>query len=122
MSITFRYLKPHGKNRDRRDFIPSEALPAFMQHVFGEDWSQRADLQQLPRPEAEFVSDPQKVLGWRFRSLQFRRARNRPGDDGYSRPFGTLRLTFSAPVHGPLCLGYACHFGMGLFVPEPVGN
>lgn len=92
-----------------------------MKHVFGEDWNQRADLQQLPKPGAEFVSDPQKVLGWRFRSLQFRRARNKAGDDGYSRPFGTLRLTFSAPVTGPLCLGYACHFGMGLFVPEPVG-
>ena len=29
------------------------------------------------------------------------------------------RLSFDAPVHGPLALGYGCHFGLGLFGPEP---
>jgi CRISPR-associated protein Csb2 len=31
-----------------------------------------------------------------------------------TRPLG-LRLTFAAPVAGPLCLGYASHFGLGVF-------
>jgi CRISPR-associated protein Csb2 len=31
--------------------------------------------------------------------------------------FIAIRLTFSTPVNGPLCLGYASHFGLGLFVP-----
>jgi CRISPR-associated protein Csb2 len=26
-----------------------------------------------------------------------------------------LRLIFSEPLHGPLMLGYASHFGLGLF-------
>jgi hypothetical protein len=29
-----------------------------------------------------------------------------------------LRLTFDAPVVGPISLGYASHFGLGLFVPD----
>jgi CRISPR-associated protein Csb2 len=28
-----------------------------------------------------------------------------------------LTLTFERPVEGPLCLGWGCHFGLGLFVP-----
>lgn len=30
---------------------------------------------------------------------------------------GFWRLTFPQPVQGPLALGFACHFGLGLFVP-----
>ena len=30
------------------------------------------------------------------------------------------RLVFEAPVHGPLALGYGCHFGLGLFGRERV--
>jgi len=30
-----------------------------------------------------------------------------------------LRLTFSVPVAGPIALGYASHFGLGLFAAEP---
>lgn len=31
--------------------------------------------------------------------------------------FYGLRLTFEEPFHGPLALGYASHFGLGLFAP-----
>jgi len=31
--------------------------------------------------------------------------------------FYGVKLTFEEPVHGPLSLGYASHFGLGLFVP-----
>ena len=53
------------------------------------------------------------------RSAAFERGRARPGDDGRARPHGGFVLTFDAPVPGPLCLGYACHYGLGLFVPPP---
>lgn len=33
-----------------------------------------------------------------------------PVDIGYS-----IRLTFTEPIHGPLTLGYASHFGLGMF-------
>jgi CRISPR-associated protein Csb2 len=121
--IAFRHLKKSGKKRDGREFMPPEAMPEFMSHVFREDWSQRSDLKRLPRPEkVEYVRNPhdslEKVdLGWRYRCLQFHRGRNRRGDDGYSRPFGAFRLSFPEPVQGPISLGYACHFGMGAFRP-----
>ena len=115
--IAFRHLKERGAKRDRREFMPPEAMPAFMVHVLSEDWDQRTDL-KLPKPEKiEFVPDPLTALGWRYRSLQFKRGRNRRGDDGYSRPFGAFRLTFSELVSGPISLGYASHFGMGSFHP-----
>lgn len=115
--IAFRHLKSNGRKRDNPEFIPREAMPEFMTHVIREDWNQRDDLSHFPVPEIEFLPDPLDTLGWRFRSLQFRRGRNRPGDDGYSRLFGTFRLTFPEPISGPICLGYANHFGMGLFRP-----
>lgn len=121
--IAFRHLKKNGRKRDSRDFATREAMPEFMVHVFREDWEQRSDLKHLPRPEKiEYVANPndsaeRNGLGWRYRSLEFRRARNRRGDDGYSRPFGAFRLTFPEPVGGPISLGYGCHFGMGVFRP-----
>lgn len=30
-----------------------------------------------------------------------------------------LELRFAQPVRGPLALGFACHFGLGLFIPAP---
>lgn len=114
--LAFRHPKLRGKKRDHQGFISSEAMPEFMKKILSEDWDQRSDL-KLPKPQIEFVSDLLKELCWRFRSLQFRRARRKPGDDGYSRPFGVFRLTFSEPVRGPIGLGHDCHFGMGSFRP-----
>jgi CRISPR-associated protein Csb2 len=28
-----------------------------------------------------------------------------------------LELCFAQPVRGPIALGFACHFGLGLFFP-----
>ncbi len=115
--IAYRHFKERGKKRDDRAFIPPEAMPEFMKHVLGEDWKQRSDLAHLPQPEIEFLPNPLTALDWRHRGLQFRRARDRPGDDGYSRPFCAFRLSFPEAVFGPISLGYACHFGMGAFRP-----
>jgi CRISPR-associated protein Csb2 len=53
--------------------------------------------------------------GWR--AIQFQRFRRKRDDDGGRRPNGAFRIEFTAPVHGPLCLGHSCHFGLGLFRP-----
>ncbi len=53
----------------------------------------------------------------RWRPIQFKRFRSKPGDDGGRRLAGAFRLTFKLEVNGPLVLGWSCHFGMGLFVP-----
>jgi len=31
--------------------------------------------------------------------------------------FGLLEIRFAQPVRGPVALGFACHFGLGLFAP-----
>ena len=60
-----------------------------------------------------------EVIGARgLRPGQFKRFRGKRGDDGGRRPAGEFRVTFAAPVRGPICLGHSCHFGLGLFVPE----
>jgi CRISPR-associated protein Csb2 len=51
------------------------------------------------------------------RSIHFSRFRNRRGLDQPDRVGSFWRLTFSEPVEGPLALGFACHFGLGLFAP-----
>jgi CRISPR-associated protein Csb2 len=67
--------------------------------------------------KVETLPDTGPLWAGRPRAFEFHRSRARPGEDGYRRPFGTFRLTFSAPIAGPLCLGYACHYGLGLFLP-----
>lgn len=48
---------------------------------------------------------------------EYRRSRIKDGGRESFRPAAMYRLTFSRPVSGPLSLGYANHFGMGLFIP-----
>jgi CRISPR-associated protein Csb2 len=99
-------------------------MAAFLKGVLLENWSQRDDLQQRSQapPEVEPILDPFTAGTMKFRPLQFHRGRNRLGDDGFTRPFGAFRLKFQAPFIGPVCLGYACHFGLGLFLPASAGQ
>ncbi|MGQ0653218.1 MAG: hypothetical protein ACT4P4_13285 [Betaproteobacteria bacterium] len=34
-------------------------------------------------------------------------------------PGRLIELRFAQPVRGPIALGFACHFGLGLFAPAP---
>jgi CRISPR-associated protein Csb2 len=43
----------------------------------------------------------------------FRRKRGLTQPDTLGR---LLEVRFAAPIRGPLALGFACHFGLGLFV------
>ncbi|MDR7420422.1 MAG: type I-U CRISPR-associated protein Csb2 [Armatimonadota bacterium] len=51
----------------------------------------------------------------RFR--HFARTRQNTGAPGPPPGLFHLTLTFDSPVKGPLCLGWGCHFGLGLFAP-----
>lgn len=51
----------------------------------------------------------------RFR--HFARTRQNTGASGPPPGLFHLTLTFDSPVKGPLCLGWGCHFGLGLFAP-----
>lgn len=57
--------------------------------------------------------DREMRLTPRFR--HHRRAREKDGV--MTRPAFSLELRFKEPVRGPIALGYACHFGLGVFGP-----
>ena len=55
--------------------------------------------------------------GRTLRPLHFHRFRRKRGlvqPDSLGR---LLEVRFAQPIHGPLALGFACHFGLGLFAP-----
>jgi CRISPR-associated protein Csb2 len=53
------------------------------------------------------------------RPIHFHRFRSKRGLTQPDRHGSFWRLRFAEPVRGPLALGFACHFGLGLF--EPLG-
>lgn len=70
----------------------------------------------LPPPTEVRVlasGDHPDILNHRHFKRVRRRGPRPPIDFGYS-----LTLSFDAPVHGPLCLGYGSHFGLGLFIHQ----
>jgi CRISPR-associated protein Csb2 len=63
-----------------------------------------------------------EVLLWDTETNKLRhyvRVRRHPAPQPPTDAGFVVRLTFERPVPGPLALGYASHFGLGLFVPEP---
>lgn len=60
--------------------------------------------------------DACELKGLRRHWVEFRRWRRRqrpPVAGAYG-----FRLTFAEPVAGPVVLGFGCHHGLGLYVPE----
>ena len=72
----------------------------------------------LPEPHIlDFFDEVNVGNGRKRRPIHFRRFRNRRGLSQPDRLGSFWRLTFPEPVAGPLALGFACHFGLGLFKP-----
>lgn len=53
-----------------------------------------------------------------LRPIQFQRFRSKSGDDGDQRLAGAFRIELPSDIRGPIALGYAAHFGMGLFLSQ----
>ncbi len=51
----------------------------------------------------------------RFYPFQFKKIRTKKDLKQADKQGGFWRLKFAKPVQGPLALGFACHFGLGLF-------
>lgn len=67
----------------------------------------------LPQATVEILPRQETVVRHLHRFVRVRRSLEKaPPQDC----FVGLRLTFTDPVPGPICLGYASHFGLGLFV------
>lgn len=69
----------------------------------------------LPPAEVEVLTREEIV---RRRLHRFVRLRREPAKAPPQNCFFGLRLRFAEPVPGPVCLGYASHFGLGLFSAE----
>jgi CRISPR-associated protein Csb2 len=110
--VVTRYPKRRGTKRDRPEDYASPR--DFARHVLRQELERRPDL-----PPIVSIDDLEWIGPHRLRTIQFKRFRSKPGDDGGRRPAGGFRITFAAPIRGPLCLGHSCHFGLGLFLPVP---
>lgn len=77
-----------------------------------------AELKPLP---ARIVLQPEGIVagGRRHRCIAFQSNRRLGGGKRATGYGFALEVTFSEPVSGPLALGYAAHFGLGLFAPVP---
>ncbi len=73
----------------------------------------------FPRPlKVEVLWRGGTELGGHFTSwLEFKTVRLKGGGSRAGFTGNGFRLIFSEPVRGPVALGYACHFGLGQFVP-----
>lgn len=109
--VVTRYPKLRGSKRDRPEDYASPR--DFARHILQQEIRRWPEL-----PQVMAIEDVEYLGRQRLRTLQFQRFRSKRDDDGGRRPAGAFRITFRAPVIGPLCLGHSCHFGLGLFVPE----
>jgi CRISPR-associated protein Csb2 len=77
------------------------------------------ECRQRGLPDPVMIEQLNEVLvGHRLRRpIHFHRFRSRRGLSQPDRQGGFWRLTFPETVTGPLALGFACHFGLGLFAP-----
>lgn len=63
-----------------------------------------------------------RIGGRSRRPIHFQRFRSKRGLSQPDRHGSFWRLSFVQPVAGPIALGFACHFGLGLFQPARMGQ
>jgi CRISPR-associated protein Csb2 len=113
--IAHRHPKRRGSKRDTPHLTGSDPKEAFVELALRElvtkelidrrGFSRLTAVERLPAARGG------------IRSAEFRRSRERQGDEGWRRPHGLFMLRFESPVPGPVSLGYASHYGLGLFQP-----
>lgn len=108
--VAHRHPKRRGSKRDVEHVVGPDQRLSFAEVAVRELVSRR-ELGTLAR-----VNCLETMTGG-IRSVAFERGRSRP-DDGRTRAHGAFVLKFDEPVCGPLCLGYASHYGLGMFVPN----
>lgn len=109
------YLHPwHLKKSEMR--TPEETAAAILRQLQrewrarNEEFPEIVDIRELPAVQHG---------GRELRPLHFHRFRRKNGlvqPDALGR---LIELRFAKPVKGPIALGFACHFGLGLFAPVP---
>jgi CRISPR-associated protein Csb2 len=111
-----RHFKERGQKHDR---FPPEQLPEA-------NLREEAARRGLP----DILTIAQLETGGLWRHAERQPASDRPvywlefhqrrasGDGRHGHALGVgFEIEFAKPVSGPIALGYACHFGLGLFIP-----
>jgi CRISPR-associated protein Csb2 len=110
------YLHPwHLKPRELRT---PQALQAALLAQLNREWMARMPGNAVPVLALEELPNV-SFEGHRLRPLHFQRFRGRKAGGIQADATGRfLTLQFAEPVRGPVALGFGCHFGLGLFVPD----
>lgn len=122
-SLTPFVLNRHPKvHRDGRPKLDEEGRQVDgPEGQLEREWERRMEADPgLPALISAEPLDACQLRSRRIRWSEFRRWRS----DGPppATAFGAgFRLRLASPAAGPIALGYACHFGLGQFVPEPDG-
>ena len=122
--LASRHLKKRGTKRDPVELwdCPQNFLAIVLREELARLIRRRPDLSDLPLDaiKIEPLMDQHGVFRFGSRNLrpiQFKRFRQKPGDDGGNRVAGFFHIDFGRNVCGPVALGHSAHFGLGLFVP-----
>jgi CRISPR-associated protein Csb2 len=106
------HLKAGGYPAEIRRLLNHRGLPDPTSVAFLRPQSSGgADLEGDPHDKNIGVM----VRGRLRRAIHFYRFRSRAGEQQPDTIGTFLRLQFAEPIEGPLALGYASHFGLGLF-------
>jgi CRISPR-associated protein Csb2 len=108
--LVTRHPKMRGTKRDQPEDYASPQ--SFVRHILLQELRRRPNTPEVVSVEEQLIGVQQR------RPIEFKRFRAKASDDGGRRPAAGFRVTFAAPVYGPLCLGHSCHFGLGLFLPS----
>lgn len=121
-STVWRSVTPylHPWHLKRREMLTPEAVRDALLAQLRREWRARGD--SLPPLEAVCELPDVTAGGRRLLPLHFQRFRRKRGLNQPDTLGRFVELCFSAPVCGPLAFGFACHFGLGLFVPQVLNN
>ncbi|MBI4026454.1 MAG: type I-U CRISPR-associated protein Cas5/Cas6 [Verrucomicrobia bacterium] len=123
--LTPRHPKARGAKRDTPELLasPRDFLVVALREELARLVSRRPDLAGLDcegiriEPVLDFNGNFRLPGRGGLRPIQFKRNRQKHGDDGSRRLAGFFRIHFPVSISGPIALGHSCHFGLGLFVP-----
>lgn len=90
--------------------------PWHVKKRFGVEDQIRRECRSRGLPEPEMQQLPTiAIQGRPVRPVHFHRFRSKRGLTQPDRQGSFWRLTFHQPVTGPIALGFACHYGLGMF-------
>ena len=99
-------------------FVPSRHIKKRGKNTLSEQIISELDSRGLPRPklvDCSSLEDAPHYKRFRHFVASRRKGPSPPRAIGYA-----IELEFNEPVEGPIALGYASHFGLGLFIANRV--